>query len=88
MRCGCFQCGAYMAQSEGPKLGCVCPECGFRCRACLGTDTVIPREKLRAWADAPAFQSDLAADLRAEDAEIALPAAEDGARGDWEDEKP
>ena len=36
-----------MVHSEGPELGCVCPECGARCRACLGTDTVIPREHLR-----------------------------------------
>lgn len=48
MRCGCQRCGAYMAQSEGLELGCVCPECGYRCKLCLGTNTVIDREALRA----------------------------------------
>ena len=47
MRCGCPDCGTYMAQSEGIELGCVCPECGYRCKQCLGTNTVVPREDLR-----------------------------------------
>lgn len=46
MRCGCPQCGAYMIQSESLDLGCVCPDCLYRCRACMGTDTVVPRERL------------------------------------------
>ena len=29
-------------------MGCVCPECGYRCKLCLGTNTVIDREALRA----------------------------------------
>ena len=41
MRCGCPDCGTWMVHSEGPGLGCVCPACGARCTACLGTNTVI-----------------------------------------------
>ena len=53
MRCSCQVCGTYMAQSEGLELGCVCPECLNRCKACLGTDTVISREALRRLKDDP-----------------------------------
>ena len=44
MRCSCRSCGTYMVQADDMKLGCVCPECGERCTACLGTNTVISRE--------------------------------------------
>lgn len=37
-----------MVQSEGIELGCVCPDCGYRCKQCLGTNTVVPRDQLRA----------------------------------------
>jgi len=47
MRCSCHVCDTYMAQSEGIELGCVCPECGYRCKACLGTNTVVSREALK-----------------------------------------
>lgn len=47
MRCGCPECGTYMIQSEGLDVGCVCPECLFRCRMCMGTNTVVSRENLR-----------------------------------------
>lgn len=47
MRCACPECGTYMIQSEGIELGCVCPDCLTRCRACLGTNTVIPRDQLK-----------------------------------------
>ena len=46
MRCSCHVCDTYMTHSEGLELGCVCPECGYRCNACLGTNTVITREQL------------------------------------------
>ena len=46
MRCGCPQCGTYMIQSESLDLGCVCPQCLYRCRACMGTNTVVSREDL------------------------------------------
>ena len=47
MRCSCHVCGTYMNQSEGLELGCVCPSCGYRCKACLGTNSVISRERLK-----------------------------------------
>ncbi len=51
MRCSCHQCDTYMAQSEGLELGCVCPRCGYRCKACLGTDSVIERDALKGLKD-------------------------------------
>ena len=36
-----------MIQSESLDLGCVCPECLYRCRACMGTNTVIKRDELK-----------------------------------------
>jgi len=47
MRCSCQVCGTYMVHSESTELGCVCPECGQRCKQCLGTNTVVSRDKLR-----------------------------------------
>ena len=47
MRCSCHVCDTYMNQSEGLELGCVCPNCGYRCKACLGTNSVISREGLK-----------------------------------------
>ena len=55
MRCSCRMCGTYMIQAESDRLGCVCPECGNRCADCLGTDTVVPRERLAALAGDPRF---------------------------------
>jgi len=26
---------------------CVCPDCGFTCTACLGTNTVVSKERLK-----------------------------------------
>ena len=46
MRCSCHVCDTYMVQSEGLELGCVCPQCGYRCKACLGTDSVVGRDAL------------------------------------------
>ena len=45
MRCGCLECGAFMIHSEEKDI-CVCPDCGYRCNACLGTNTIITREQL------------------------------------------
>lgn len=50
MRCGCRLCGAYMTHAESAELGCVCPSCGERCKQCLGTDTVVSRDKLALFA--------------------------------------
>ena len=47
MRCSCQVCGTYMVHSESMELGCVCPECGQRCKQCLGTNTVVSRDKLK-----------------------------------------
>ena len=47
MRCSCRVCDTYMVQSEGLALGCVCPDCGYRCKACLGTDSVVSRDALK-----------------------------------------
>lgn len=46
MRCGCIECGAFMIHADGSEA-CVCPECGHRCSACLGTNTVVSREQLQ-----------------------------------------
>ena len=51
MRCSCPECDTYMVHSESLHLGCVCPACGARCTACLGTNTVISRETLRQMKD-------------------------------------
>ena len=56
MRCGCPECGTYMIQSEGINFGCVCPECFYRCNDCLGTNTVVSRESLKALAFDPRFR--------------------------------
>ena len=58
MRCSCHECGTYMNQSEGLELGCVCPECFYRCQDCLGTNTVVSREAIRALAFDPRFNPD------------------------------
>lgn len=36
-----------MIQAESLSLGCVCPDCLYRCSACMGTNTVVSRENLR-----------------------------------------
>lgn len=46
MRCGCPECDAYMIHAEDEKLGCVCPSCGYRCNACLGTKTALSHEQV------------------------------------------
>jgi len=46
MRCGCLECGAFMVHAEDKDI-CVCPDCGWRCEACLGTNTVVSREQLK-----------------------------------------
>ena len=59
MRCSCHDCGTYMNQSEGLELGCVCPDCGYRCKACLGTDSVVSRDKLKSLARDPGFLNEI-----------------------------
>lgn len=45
MRCGCPNCEAFMIQAEDGSV-CVCPDCDYRCDACLGTNTVVGRDSL------------------------------------------
>ena len=59
-----------MTHSEGLELGCVCPECGYRCKACLGTNTVVSRDALKSLAYNPVILQDIF-----EDPEPAEPAA-------------
>lgn len=47
MRCSCKECQTYMIQADDLTLGCICPNCGERCTACLGTNTVISKEKFK-----------------------------------------
>ena len=44
-----------MVQSDDSHLGCVCPECGERCTACLGTDSVMSRESIESFKKDPAL---------------------------------
>ena len=63
MRCSCHRCGTYMAQSEGLELGCVCPRCAYRCKACLGTDSVINPQALGDLVNDPVLMNDIFAGL-------------------------
>ncbi len=55
MRCSCKNCGTYMIQADDLTLGCRCTECGERCTACLGTNTVVSREDLKKLEFQPRF---------------------------------
>ena len=68
MRCSCQNCGAYMVHAESLELGCVCPECGNRCKACLGTNSVVSRDGLKNLADDPSIMNDLFSDPDPDDA--------------------
>ena len=57
MRCSCMNCGVYMIQSDDAHLGCVCPECGNRCTACLGTNTVMDKETVKSLKSDPVLAS-------------------------------
>ena len=59
MRCACHVCDTYMVHSEGLELGCVCPNCGYRCKACLGTDSVVGRESLKDLRFDPTIMEDI-----------------------------
>ena len=81
MRCSCPECDTYMVHSEGLQLGCVCPECGARCKACLGTNTVISRDTLRSlkkvdWFT-PDFNSPTVSEEKEAEAEIRKPTVEE-----------
>ena len=59
MRCSCHVCDTYMNQSEGLELGCVCPNCGYRCKACLGTNSVVSRDALKNLVNDPTLMRDI-----------------------------
>ncbi|MBR6028481.1 MAG: hypothetical protein IKP40_05265 [Clostridia bacterium] len=63
MRCACPNCGSWMIHAESDALGCVCADCGARCDACLGTNTVVSRENLTRLADDPRFDPEALAAL-------------------------
>lgn len=42
-----------MVHAESLELGCVCPECGYRCKSCLGTNSVLSRDALKHLKDDP-----------------------------------
>ena len=69
MRCGCPHCEAYMIQSETDGQSCVCPECGYRCNACLGTASMITREQLEKWKGTDWFTPQFDRPLNDEEAE-------------------
>ena len=73
MRCSCHVCDTYMTHSEGLELGCVCPECGYRRKACLGTNTVLSRDALKSLANNPMFLSSLFNDEQQERTEREVP---------------
>ncbi len=82
MRCACKECGVYMIQAESDHLGCVCPECGYRCTDCLGTNTVVSREALRSLAFDPRFQpQNIAANFTRDEV------GEENAELPWEEER-
>lgn len=58
MRCSCKECGTYMVQADSDIMGCVCPDCGYRCTDCLGTNTVVSRENLHRLINDPRFDPD------------------------------
>lgn len=63
MRCACHVCDTYMVHSEGLELGCVCPNCGYRCKACLGTNTVVTRDALKNLQNDPLLMYDILSNL-------------------------
>lgn len=36
-----------MVQSDSNPPACVCPSCGYRCSACMGTNSVLSPEDLK-----------------------------------------
>lgn len=69
MRCSCTNCGVYMIHSESSHLGCVCPECGNRCTACLGTDSIMDRERINSIKDNPILAAMLLERIMSEEGE-------------------
>jgi hypothetical protein len=72
-----------MVQSEGLELGCVCPACGYRCKACLGTDSVVGREALKGLVHNEALMRDIFTSFEADD----TPPETDPSPDKWGDEQ-
>ena len=86
MRCSCHVCDTYMVHSEGPALGCVCPECGYRCRACLGTDSVVRREDLSALQFDTGLMAEIFRDISEDDGGVPVDDSPDKwGDAQWED---
>ncbi len=86
MRCSCHVCDTYMAQSEGLELGCVCPSCGYRCKACLGTNSVVSRDALKGLANNEMLMRDILSSFDDPDAPADIDDSPDKwGDGQWED---
>lgn len=70
MRCGCPHCDAFMVQEDECQSACVCPGCGYRCNACLGTGTALSREDVLRLKSTDWFAPDFSA---ATDDEVSAP---------------
>ena len=55
MRCGCPHCQTFMVQLDHDASVCVCPQCHYRCNACLGTGTALTRDALQKLKDTDWF---------------------------------
>ncbi len=85
MRCGCPSCGVLMIHEEsGAHLDCCCPSCGYRCSACLGTDSVLSREDLQAIRQGAFLPR--AAQIERDLEEALADASDDGDEGHAEDQ--
>jgi len=87
MRCSCPECDTYMVHSESMHLGCICPECGARCTACLGTNTVISRETLQhlknvSWFE-PSFEGEAVPEKVEKDDPVSREIDENPERNKW-----
>lgn len=82
MRCSCHVCDTYMNQSEGLELGCVCPNCGYRCKACLGTNSVVSRDELKSLANNPMLMQEIFSSFDEDD-----PPEKDPSPDKWGDEQ-
>jgi len=55
-------------EESGGHLCCVCPDCLYRCSACLGTDSVLSREDLKQLLAGPSpLSAQISFDLKAEE---------------------
>ena len=86
MRCSCHVCDTYMVHSEGLELGCVCPNCGYRCKACLGTDSVVSRDALKGLVNNEMLMRDIFTSFDESDAPREIdPSPDKWGDGQWED---